>query len=65
MYDIFNLGESQTIQLKDLISAIENAVGKKAKINQPRGTARRYAAVHTQTFEGEKIAWLQSQNKIE
>ena len=35
MYDIFNLGESQTIQLKDLISAIENTVGKKAKINQP------------------------------
>src|SRR5215468_11487569 len=26
MYDIFNLGENQTIQLKDLILAIENAV---------------------------------------
>jgi UDP-glucuronate 4-epimerase len=34
MYDVFNLGESQTIQLKDLISAIENTLGKKAKINQ-------------------------------
>jgi UDP-glucuronate 4-epimerase len=34
LYDIFNLGESQTIQLKDLISAIENALGKKAKINE-------------------------------
>jgi UDP-glucuronate 4-epimerase len=34
LYDVFNLGESQTIQLKDLISAIENALGKKAKINQ-------------------------------
>jgi UDP-glucuronate 4-epimerase len=33
-YDVFNLGESQTIQLKDLISAIENTLGKKAKINQ-------------------------------
>jgi UDP-glucuronate 4-epimerase len=33
-YDIFNLGESQTIELKNLISAIENALGKKAKINQ-------------------------------
>src|SRR5213592_944207 len=33
-YDIFNLGESDTIQLKDLIAAIENALGKKAKINQ-------------------------------
>src|SRR5262245_10131540 len=34
MYDVFNLGESQTIQLKELIAAIENAVGKKAKINE-------------------------------
>jgi len=34
LYDIFNLGESQTIRLKDLISAIENALGKKAKINE-------------------------------
>jgi UDP-glucuronate 4-epimerase len=33
-YDVFNLGESDTIQLKDLISAIENALGKKAKINR-------------------------------
>jgi UDP-glucuronate 4-epimerase len=33
-FDIFNLGESETIQLKDLIVAIENEVGKKAKINQ-------------------------------
>jgi UDP-glucuronate 4-epimerase len=34
LYDLFNLGESETIQLKDLIAAIEEAVGKKAKINQ-------------------------------
>lgn len=33
LFDVFNLGESETIQLKDLIAAIENAVGKKAKIN--------------------------------
>ena len=33
-FDLFNLGESETIQLKDLIAAIEKAVGKKAKINQ-------------------------------
>src|SRR5438105_4322359 len=31
VYDMFNLGESQTIQLKDLISAIENTLGQKAK----------------------------------
>jgi UDP-glucuronate 4-epimerase len=33
-FDIFNLGESETIALKDLISAIENTLGKKAKIKQ-------------------------------
>jgi UDP-glucuronate 4-epimerase len=49
MYDVFNLGESQTIQLKDLILAIENAVGKKAKINelpeQPGDMPRTYADI--------------------
>jgi len=34
LFDIFNLGESETIQLKDLIEKIEKALGKKAKINQ-------------------------------
>ncbi|HEY4256339.1 MAG TPA: GDP-mannose 4,6-dehydratase [Candidatus Udaeobacter sp.] len=34
LYDIFNLGESETIQLKELISALENALGKKAKVNR-------------------------------
>jgi UDP-glucuronate 4-epimerase len=34
LFNVFNLGESETIQLSDLIAAIERAVGKKAKINQ-------------------------------
>jgi UDP-glucuronate 4-epimerase len=34
MWDIFNLGESETIHLKDLIKMIEEAVGREAKINQ-------------------------------
>jgi len=33
LFDIFNLGESETVQLKDLIVAIEAALGRKAKIN--------------------------------
>src|SRR2546421_10441245 len=33
-FDIFNLGESETIQLRDLIVAIETALGRKAKINR-------------------------------
>jgi UDP-glucuronate 4-epimerase len=34
MFDVFNLGESDTIQLRDLIAAVEMALGKKAKINR-------------------------------
>ncbi len=34
LFDIFNLGESETIELRELITAIEVALGKKAKINQ-------------------------------
>jgi UDP-glucuronate 4-epimerase len=34
MFDIFNLGENETVQLKDLIAQIEGAVGKKAVINR-------------------------------
>jgi len=34
LFDIFNLGENDTIQLKDLIAAIEKTLGRKAKINQ-------------------------------
>ena len=33
LFDIFNLGESETIPLRDLIAAIETALDKKAKIN--------------------------------
>jgi UDP-glucuronate 4-epimerase len=34
MFDVFNLGESETIQLKDLIAAIEKILGKKARITR-------------------------------
>ena len=34
LFDIFNLGESETVQLKDLIAAIERGLGRKAKINR-------------------------------
>ena len=34
LFDVFNLGESETIQLKDLIGAIEKTLGRKAKINR-------------------------------
>lgn len=34
LFDIFNLGESETIQLRDLIASIERELGVKAKINR-------------------------------
>ncbi len=34
LFDVFNLGESETVQLKDLIAGIEQALGKKATINR-------------------------------
>ncbi len=34
LFDIFNLGESQTIELRELIAAIEDALGRKAQINR-------------------------------
>jgi len=33
-YEIFNLGESETLRLSDLIESIENALGKKAVIDR-------------------------------
>jgi len=34
LFDIFNLGESETIELRDLIVAVETAVGRKAQIKK-------------------------------
>ena len=48
-FEIINLGESRTIKLIDLISLIENEVGKKAKINflpfQPGDVEMTYADI--------------------
>ncbi len=34
VYEIFNLGENRTISLKKMLERLENALGKKAIINQ-------------------------------
>ncbi len=48
-YQIINLGESQTISLRDLIALIERALGKKARIerlpNQPGDVRRTFADI--------------------
>ncbi len=42
-YEIFNLGESETIELSKLIELLEKVLGKKAIIERPRNAARRCA----------------------
>jgi UDP-glucuronate 4-epimerase len=34
IYEVINLGESQTVELRELIALIENALGKKAVIDR-------------------------------
>jgi hypothetical protein len=58
------ISASQTIQLKDLVLAIESAIGK-SENQSPRGTTWRYAAYICGHFEGEKIARVQSDNEVE
>lgn len=48
-YDIFNLGESRTVSLFEMVSVIEGALGKKAQIkrlpNQPGDVQKTYADI--------------------
>jgi len=48
-FDIFNLGESQTTKLRDLITTIEQALGKQAVIHrmpdQPGDVPRTFADI--------------------
>jgi UDP-glucuronate 4-epimerase len=48
-YEVYNLGESRPVRLDDLITAIENALGKKAIINrlpeQPGDVKQTYADI--------------------
>jgi UDP-glucuronate 4-epimerase len=48
-YEIFNLGESRTINLKQMVTTLEKALGKKAKLKvlpmQPGDVKRTYADI--------------------
>ena len=48
-YDIFNLGESDTISLNKMVRTLEEVIGKKAKLNklpsQPGDVERTYADI--------------------
>ncbi|WP_435308212.1 GDP-mannose 4,6-dehydratase [Sebaldella termitidis] len=49
VYEIFNLGESQTISLKEMVTTIEKVIGKKALLNklpmQPGDVNRTFADI--------------------
>ena len=49
VYEIFNLGESQTISLKEMVATIEKVIGKKAQLNklpmQPGDVNRTFADI--------------------
>jgi len=57
-YEIYNLGESRPVRLDDLISGIEKALGKKARINrlgeQPGDVRQTYADV---SKAGERLGY--------
>ena len=64
-YEIYNLGESQTTSLKDLIQLIEESLGKKAKIQkleyQPGDVSITYADIR----KASRILGYQPKVKIE
>lgn len=49
LYEIFNLGESRTINLKEMVTTLESVIGKKAKLKvlpmQPGDVTRTYADI--------------------
>jgi UDP-glucuronate 4-epimerase len=63
-YEIFNLGEAETVQLNDLIKHLENVWGKKVKLNrlpdQPGDMPQTYADIS----KAQKILGYKPQTKI-
>ena len=58
LFDIFNLGESETIQLKDLIAAIEDALGSQGADQSAARTARRRSPDLRRYFQSPALARL-------
>ena len=64
LYDVFNLGESQTIKLKDLISAIEEGLGKHAKIKQLPEQAGDMPLTYADTSKARKLLGYNPTTKL-
>ena len=63
-YDVFNLGESQTISLAELIAAIELALGKKAVIDQQPDQPGDMPATWADISKARKLLDYNPQTKI-
>ena len=64
-FDIFNLGENETIQLKDLIVAIENAAREKSQDQPAAGATGRHAPDLREYLQSKRTARLQSNHPVE
>ena len=61
--EIFNLGESQTVTLQELITLLEKALGKKAIVRPPTAATRRCAHHLRRYFQGPRPAGLPAARK--
>ncbi len=59
-YEVINLGESRTVELRELISLLEKELGKTAQIDRAAVAARRRAADFRGHRQSSPAAWLQS-----
>ncbi len=62
-HEIFNLGESQTVELRELIELLEKNLGEKSNYRQTADAARRCAANLCGYFKSARIIKLRPENQ--
>jgi UDP-glucuronate 4-epimerase len=65
LYEVFNLGESQTIELKNLIRLLEESLGKKAVIDRQPVQAGDVPLTYADITKARKLLGYNPQTKIE
>jgi UDP-glucuronate 4-epimerase len=63
-FDIFNLGENETIELREVITEIENALGKKATINTLAPILGDMPATHADISKAQRLLNYAPQTRI-
>lgn len=64
-YEVINLGESRTVELRELVQLIERAVGKKAQIRQLPGQAGDVPITHADISKARRLLGYNPQVSIE